>query len=126
MNHIEIYASVIITILGVAFPILFQVITRLNDRYNSDKIVEIFNDEPVKKWFMYQLYISLILIFLWSLDLPPIGFLKVYSFLYDSASFLLIISAMLLVISFIRLVNKVLIYYDKSIVNHIIKKHENR
>ncbi|MFN3803036.1 hypothetical protein [Belliella pelovolcani] len=42
MDEIQIYASATVAILGVAYPILLQVISRLDEKYDSDSIVELF------------------------------------------------------------------------------------
>ena len=45
MTSIDAYIYIIIGLLGVAYPILLQVIARLDDKYSSDIIVELFDQE---------------------------------------------------------------------------------
>ena len=128
MIEIAIYSSVIISLLGVAYPILLQVMARLDETYSSTLIIELFEKEQRKKWFQYQLYISLILILIWSLKLEPIELFSNLGFLIDnSAVILLITTSILLVISFILLVNRIFEYYVPSkFVAYLTKRHNER
>ena len=52
MDEIGIYATVVITILGIAYPILFQVIAKLDENYSSDIVFDLFKKEPDSIWFL--------------------------------------------------------------------------
>jgi len=125
MTEIGIYVTAIITILGIPFPIILQVISKLDDTYGSTLIIELFEAEWVRKWFQWQLYISLFAIFIWSLKLEPIDQFSNLGYVVDnSASILVILNTVLLVISFILLVNKLFIYSIPSrIVRHLMNRH---
>ena len=125
MDEIDIYATAIITILSIAYPLILQVISKLDDTYGSSRIVELFEAEPVRKWFQIQLYVSLLSVFLWSLKRPPIyPFSDLGWIINNSASLLVIGSTFLLVIAFLRLVKKVFVFSTMSgIVRYLIKKH---
>ena len=125
MSEIGIYATVIISILGVAYPILLQVISKLDDTYSSTLAVELFEQEPRRKWFQIQLYISLIIVFLWTLKLKPLSIFSNVGFIMDnSAAILVITTTILLIISFILLVQRIFDYYIPSkYVEYLIKKH---
>ena len=115
MTSIDAYIYIIIGLLGVAYPILLQVVARLDEKYSSDKIVELFDQEWENKAFRYSLISSLFFLVLWSLKLPAIIQIDGLDFFIEnSASLLLAINSILLVIFFFFFVNKILIYYAPS------------
>ena len=111
MSEVRLYANFIIAILTVAYPIIIQVISRLDDKYTTQKIVEMFKQEPIMKRFQFLLKASLISLFIWSLKLPPLPPFDNLGFIVDNSSKLLVmLMSVLLVVSFISLVNKILTY----------------
>ena len=72
MTEIGIYWTATVTILSIAFPILFQIYSRLDEKYESDHIVELFNTEPAKRCFNISLFVSLIACVVLSLNIPPL------------------------------------------------------
>ena len=72
MDVISICVSFIVAILAIAYPILFQVVSGLDEKYSSILINDLFNQEKSKKYFLFFLITSLVLIFLWILKLPPL------------------------------------------------------
>ena len=113
MKSVDAYIYIIIGLLGVAYPILLQVVSTLDEKYESEQIVKIFNQEWEGNAFQYSLYSSLIFVVIWSLKLPPLiqsnGTLKFL--IENSAEILIGINTILLVIFFFLYVRKVLIYY---------------
>lgn len=109
--------------LGLAYPILLQVIARLDERYESEYIAALFKTEFQWKFFRYTLVVSLVSVFVWAL--PPIVEVDGFNFFIgQSAQSLLIIMAILLVISFFSFVKKVLQYYTLSdLIPYLIQKH---
>ena len=126
MTSIDAYIYIIIGLLGVAYPILLQVVARLDEKYSSDKIVELFDQEWENKAFRYSLISSLFFLVLWSLKLPAIIQIDGLDFLIEnSASLLLAINSILLVIFFFFFVNKILIYYAPSkFIPYLIERNE--
>lgn len=126
MTNIDAYIYIIIGLLGVAYPILLQVVARLDEKYSSDKIVELFNQEWENKAFRYSLISSLFFLVLWTLKLPAVIQIDSLDFLIEnSASLLLAINAILLVIFFFFFVNKILIYYTPSkFIPYLIQRNE--
>lgn len=49
MAEVEIYTRITVTILGLPYLILLQVIARIEERCSSNQIVELFDNEPSKK-----------------------------------------------------------------------------
>lgn len=126
MTSIDAYIYIIIGLLGVAYPVLLQVVARLDEKYSSDKIVELFDQEWENKTFRYSLISSIFFLILWSLKLPAI--IKIDGldfFIENSASLLLAINSILLVIFFFYFVNKILIYYTPSkFIPYLIERNE--
>lgn len=52
MDEIGIYATVIITILGIAYPILFQVIAKLDENYSSDIVFDLLKRNQIVFGFL--------------------------------------------------------------------------
>lgn len=126
MTSIDAYIYIIIGLLGVAYPILLQVIARLDDKYSSDIIVELFDQEWESKAFPYSLYSSLVFIVIWSLKLPPLIQIDGLDlFIKNSATLLVATNAIFLVIFFVFFVKKILIYYTPTkFITYLTKKHE--
>ena len=128
MDEIGLYATIIISILGVAYPILLQVIAKLDGSYTSVRIVELFEREPRRRWFRVQLPISLVALFVWTLKLPPLPPFENWGFLVDqSGALLVMVMTILLVVSFILLVNRIFTYYVPSrLVSYLMRQHRER
>lgn len=126
MNEINIYIRITITILGLAFPILLQVIARLDEKYQSLEVVDIFNKEKSKKWFIIFLITSLISIGIWSFKFESIIRIDGLNyFIENSANLLVFTSSVGLVICFFFLVFKILTYYTPvKFVEYLISKIE--
>lgn len=125
MDNISICVTFIASILGIAYPILFEVISRVDEKYSSLTILELFRSEKENVFFIRMLVISLVLIPVWMLKLQPI--IKMPGLDYSishSAEYLLITSTILLIISFFLFVRKVLIYYTPTrFIPYLIRRH---
>jgi hypothetical protein len=126
MTSVDAYIYTTIGLLGVAYPILLQVVARLDEKYSSERIVELFNQERESKAFPYSLYSSLICIVIWSLKLPPLirTGCPLDFIIENSAVLLVAINTILLVFIFFLYVKKILIYYTQTeLIFYLIKKH---
>ena len=90
MSSIDPYINMIIALLGIAYPILIQVIARLDVKYESQNITDLFKTEWEWKAFRYTLVASLISVFIWSLKLEPLIQIKQLNFLIENSSILLV------------------------------------
>ncbi|MCD4650210.1 MAG: hypothetical protein K8S56_00255 [Candidatus Cloacimonetes bacterium] len=132
--EIGVYITVVISLLGIALPILTQIIARLENKYSSEQIVDLFNKERERIGFLKTLYIALILIVVWSLQLEPIILLAplmqidILNFLINnSADILLAISSIILVIFFFGYIEKALIYYSSTrLIRYLEKRYTKR
>ena len=126
MDKVSIAVSFIVAIFGIAYPVIFQVISRLDEKYNSELILELFNNGKEGKAFKWILGLSVFSIILYMLNLQPLRDFGILSpLLNNSALLLLLISTLLLIISFFVLVEKVLVYYTPSkLFTYLSKKHK--
>jgi len=127
MNTVTICVSFIVTIFGIAYPILFQVVSRLDEKYSSILILELFNKEKERNYFIGFLISSLVLIFIYILKLPPLSNFNKYFIIRNSAIILLGTSTVFLIISFFYFVKKILIYYTPTrFLKYLIKRHNEQ
>jgi hypothetical protein len=124
MNSIEICIPFIVAILGVAYPILFQVISNLGEKYDSVLLVSIFKKEYKYKIFQWLLYITLgtVLIYI----LAEITRVVNLNWVVEQSEIFVIIFTSLLIISFFFLVRKILIYYNRNdLTSYFIEQDKN-
>lgn len=119
--NISICVTLIAAIFGIAYPILLQVISILDEKYNSIRIVSLFNRGYQRKFFIVSIGCSLLSIFLWVLDISPI-----FGWQRNSAEYLLILSTFILIISFFLLVKKIFIYYNPNKFLEYLKNENDR
>lgn len=126
MDIISICVSFIVAIFGIAYPILFQVVSGLDEKYSSEIIYELFNKEKIIHFFRYLLGASIVAIAVWLLKLPPLVSIKKINFIIEnSATYLLGIVTLVLLISFLFFVAKILIYYTPSqLLKYLINKYK--
>ncbi len=60
----------VIAIFALAFPLLFQTASRIDDKYNSTLLIKVFRKDWICKCFIYTLLSALICCGLWILQLP--------------------------------------------------------
>lgn len=125
MDNISICVSFIAAILGIAYPILLEVISRLDEKYSSQIIVDLFSKEKENKFFTLSLRVSLVSLLVWVLKLPPLIKIDGLNYLIGKSSeYILIISTIILIVSFFYFVKKVLIYYTPTkYLPYLINRH---
>lgn len=123
---IEICTAFIAAVLGIAYPILLQVIQYFDEKYHSNRILNLFKKEPVYHFFKISLYFTLTIILIWIIIKYYLGDTIFYSINIEQfAIWVLLISTTLLVIIFIKLVNKMSIYLNiKDLTKYIIDRNE--
>ena len=123
MNIPSICIPFIIGIITVAYPILLQAISRLDEKYDLLKINELFNKEPEKKYFSISLILSLLAIFIYILIIPPLIRINGLNHIIEnSAIIILFISTLLLITAFLCLIKKIILYYSPlKFIDYLIK-----
>ena len=112
MKGIEVCLPFIATILGVAYPVLLQVISNLGDKYDSFILVSVFKREIEYRFFKNILYFALGILLLYTILSITTYFNP--DFFISQVEILIIIFTSILIISFFLLVRKILIYYNRQ------------
>ncbi|MBB5623209.1 hypothetical protein HDE69_004292 [Pedobacter cryoconitis] len=126
MNIPEVCITFIAALLGVAYPILLEVASRLDDKYSSMVVVNLFKEENEWKLFRIFLGSSLIGVLIYIIiNLPflpfPIPQWLTYSFLS-----LFVISTVILIVNFLLFVKKIITYYSThQVLQYFNRKKEN-
>ncbi len=123
---LEICIPILASILGIAFPIIIQTIGRIDEKYNSIRLVNRFQKETEYKLFVITLGISIAFLFyhfllakyfVWRYDWGFLNFL-----MSNSSSIILIILTMILIMSLFILIFKIITYYNyQSLFNLLYK-----
>ena len=112
MDYFTLCVTFISLLLGIAYPILIQITSE--DKYSSESILDLFENSSRKKKFTANLIISLVLVLLAYLKLPPLFSFNVkwMDYLFGNSSrILLLIFSILLIINFLRLINSIQTFY---------------
>jgi len=115
----------IIAILAIALPLLIQTISRIEDKYNSTKLIVVFKKESIYKSFWIILFLSILSFICWALQLPRVADFGVLNGIVDNSAFLFItISTVLLIIATLRLFGLILSYYQtEKLLNRLTIKY---
>jgi len=131
MFEMSFYIQVVVAILGIAYPILFQVVSKLDEKYNSETILDLFHKEKVWNFFLIGLIASIFSIVIFTLKLKPSPLIKnSYWIIDNSAEMILISLTIILIIVFFFFVFKILKYIIPSkltlcLINKLKKKPNN-
>lgn len=132
INYADVISSfaipMVIAIFALAFPLLFQTASRIDDKYNSTLLIKVFRKDNICKWFIYTLLGALICCGLWVVQLPRIidcG--KVINiFIDNSALILLLVLTIILVIMTISIMWLMYVYYvPDKLLERLIKQYYN-
>ena len=103
----------VIAIFALAFPLLFQTASRIDDKYNSTLLIKVFRKDWISRCFIASLLVALICCLIWVLQLPRlIDCGEVINILIDnSALILLVVSTIFLVVMTICSMWLMYVYY---------------
>lgn len=127
MELADVFVPLTIGILGVGYPVLLQVIARLDEQYHSVVIGELFLEEPALKGFKVTLYIAVAAVILWGLKIP---LLKMdcdcfSALLLGFAPVAATVATIVLVVFFFALIDKLLVYNTTiRMTRYLMKKHD--
>lgn len=109
----EFAIPMVIAIFALAFPLLFQTASRIDDKYDSTLLIKVFRKDWISKLFIYTLLSALICCGLWVLQLPRLidcgADLNI--FIDNSALILLLVSTVVLVVMTICSMWLMYVYY---------------
>lgn len=122
MDYLTITVAFISGILGVAYPILLQVVTKLGEKYQSENILIVFKQEKIQSVFQYALYGSIFLLLLFIIISRCCVHLEILAL---GILYALLIATLTLIIFFLILVKQVLLFFNPiELVGFLIKKHQ--
>ena len=120
----EFAIPMVIAIFALAFPLLFQTASRIDDKYNSTLLIKVFRKDWICKWFIYNLLGALICCGLWILQLPRLidcgEFINIL--IDNSALILLLVSTIFLVMMTICSMWLMYVYYMPKLLFERLKK----
>ena len=118
---------IIIGIFTFALPLLLQTISRIDDKYHSTLLSGLFAKEIVCKFFLTSCLLSFVCILLWILKIPRIvnwGSFNIW--IENSASLILLLSSIILIISTCYVIYLIYIYYfPQKLVERLYEKYNN-
>lgn len=127
MDLFSVCVTIVSAILGIAYPIITQIIS--NDKYSSENILKLFDNMPEKKVFLPNLILSLISIAIYLIAFEPIFKFNCFFLdwlLINSAKIFVFVLTIALVINFIRLLLKIEIFYRTSALILYLSKSKYR
>jgi hypothetical protein len=126
MNLIELCVPFTVAILGLAYPIILQVIARLDEKYGSD-FVALLKVEKEYQWFVLLLKSNLVFLLIYAGIISYIALLKpVYGvLLLWHIKPLILASLVALIISFFYLIRKMMRYYSTiELTRYLIERNK--
>jgi hypothetical protein len=126
MNLIELCVPFTVAILGLAYPIILQVVARLDEKYGSD-FVALLKAENEYQWFVLLLKSNLVFLLIYAGIIVHIALLKpVYGdLLLWHIKPLILASLVALIISFFYLIRKMMRYYSTiELTRYLIERNK--
>lgn len=136
-NIVEICIALDIAIVGIAYPIIIDKISNIGNKYSSDYLPELFENEfPQKKlgfkifgkkysYFILFLYLTIISFVPQIFKFEPLFDWNKFWLIRNSADLLVFLFSLILIVLFFIWLDRVSIYNQKStrLLNYLIKKH---
>ena len=122
----EIIIPITAAILGIAVPLLIGVIQRIDDKYESTRLIQLFMNERSTKHFLGLLAITIFLLF-YQLVAPPnyFDFGVLTKYIDYSAIILATIFCVLLTFSIFMIFRLIYIYnVPEKLQKHLIKRND--
>lgn len=126
MNIPEICITFIAALLGVAYPILLQVVSRLDEKYSSLVVVNVFKKET--EWTLFRIFLNSSLVCVLSYLVINLPFLSIPISQFFRHIFLsvFILSTLLLILTFLFFVKKIITYYSTNqVLQYFNRQKEN-
>ena len=134
-NEMSVVVGIVTAILGISYPLLLQVIERIDTKYNSRAIISLLCKSYQYRWFVWLLLLEVLVLFVLVILLEFAELLNVGNILrYVSLGL-----SLLLVVYFFSLCKKIMVFYraDKlavyfekrdhskfSLIRYLVKKHQ--
>jgi hypothetical protein len=102
-----------ISILAIAFPLLLQTSSKIDDKYGSTRLTDSFYKEKSNKIFITFLIINLFSISIWIFRQPRLIDIGIFNIIVDNSAFLLLATnTFILIFSLFKFVRYIKIYYN--------------
>lgn len=127
MDYFTLCVTFISLLLGIAYPILIQITSE--DKYSSESILDMFENNQKKKIFSINLAVSLVIILLAFFEFPPLFKFNITVldyFMNNSAKILLLISTIFLIFNFFRLINLIQTFYRTTRLIDFLTKQKKK
>lgn len=120
----------IIGIFAFAFPLLFDIASRIDDKYESSLLIKVFRKDWKCKCFLGTLICALICCAIWMIQIPRLKCLNfgnsINAIVDNSALILLTLSAIALILSTIGVVKLAYTYYvPEKLLSRLIKQYRS-
>lgn len=113
----------VIAIFALGFPLLIQTISRIDDKYESTKLIETFRKDWICRWFLWILVGAVLSYVVWLFQFSPL--MNCGWFIDNSALILLAISVILLIIMTFLIVYLTYVFYvPEKLINRLINKYK--
>ena len=121
---IEICVAIDIAILGIAYPIIIDKISNIGDKYSSEYVSVVFNNEFPQKAFKLTLFATLFSFVFLIFKIPPCSDWDNW-FINNSAKLTVLVLTVLLIVFFFIFLGKVALYNgkSKSLLSHLINNY---
>lgn len=119
------FVPLIFALIAIAFPLLLQSISRIDDKYSSTNLVKIFYKDIICKLYLISLALSILSVVIWFFALPRIwNFGHINKFVDNSAFQIIGFCTLFEVVNLFLLVSLINIFYIPSkLLEYLIKKH---
>ena len=129
-NYADVISSfaipMVIGIFAFAFPLLLQTASRIDDKYNSTLLINVFRKDKLTKFFLLSLISALTSCVIWVFNFPrciEIG--EIWNCIIDnSALILLMLTTLILVVATLQVVWLAYVYFlPEKLLKRLIKKY---
>lgn len=125
MSLPDICISFLIAMIGLAYPLMLQVIARLEDKYQSINILNLIKNEVVWKLYDFAIKSSLVVVLIYIIiNHPLLDFNdKVFHISIQIVAITLIVGTLLTVLFFLLFTKLVFVYYSPTnLIHYLISK----
>lgn len=115
MDSFSVCVTFISVLLGIAYPILIQITS--NDKYSSEQILDLFENNWCRKYFIPNLIVALLFIGIYLLKLEPVFIFKnkiLFFLISNSACIIIFVLTISLIINFFLITKLVTTFYRTS------------
>lgn len=123
MEFIEVLIAIVVAILGLAYPLLLQIVSSLDTRYSSTKITNLFHNHWTYEWFRWTLWLAVCLVAINFVPIPKAPCPKIaYYFDIVQTVRLILLSVMVgwLLVVFFYYVERALSFINPTLLNNLI------